>query len=56
MLRMTGVKLEKIINIDMYLFIEKGLRRGISYIVKRYAKAYKIVILQNGHYTYRTWI
>ena len=40
MLRMTGVKLEKIINIDMYLFIEKGLRRGISYIVKRYAKAY----------------
>ena len=40
MLRMTGVKLEKIINVDMYLFIEKGLRRGISYIVKRYAKAY----------------
>ena len=39
MLRMTGVKLEKIINIDLYLFIEKGLRRGISYIVKRYAKA-----------------
>ena len=39
MLKMTGVKLEKISDIDKYLFIEKGLRRGISYIVKRYAKA-----------------
>ena len=36
---MTGVKLEKIIDIDMYLFIEKGLRGGISYIAKRYSKA-----------------
>ena len=36
---MTGVKLEKIFDIDMYLFIEKGLRGGISYIAKRYAKA-----------------
>ena len=39
MLKMTGVKLEKISNIDKYLFIEKGLRGGISYIAKRYAKA-----------------
>ena len=39
MLKMTGVKLEKISNIDKYLFIEKGLREGISYIAKRYAKA-----------------
>ena len=38
-LKMTGVKLEKISDIDKYLFIEKGLRGGISYIVKRYAKA-----------------
>ena len=36
---MTGVRLEKIVDIDMYLFLEKGLRRGISYIAKRYAKA-----------------
>ena len=36
--KMTGVKLEKISDIDKYLFIEKGLR-GISYIAKRYAKA-----------------
>ena len=30
MLQMTGVKLEQISEIDMYLFIEKGLRGGIS--------------------------
>ena len=36
---MTGVKLEKISDIDMYLFTEKGLRGRISYIAKRYAKA-----------------
>ena len=38
MLKMTDVKLEKISDIDKYLFIEKGSRRGISYIAKRYAK------------------
>ena len=38
MLKMTGVKLEKISGIDKYLFIEKGLRGGISYIAKIYAK------------------
>ena len=37
MLKMTGVNLEKISDIDKYLFIEKGLRGGISYIAKRYA-------------------
>ena len=39
MLKMNGVKLEKISDIAKYLFIEKGLRGGISYIAKRYAKA-----------------
>ena len=39
MLKMTGVKLEKISDIDKYLFIEKGSNVGISYIAKRYAKA-----------------
>ena len=38
-LKMTGVKLEKISDIDKYLFIEKELRGGTSYIAKRYAKA-----------------
>ena len=39
MLKLTGVKLEKIVDIDMYLFIEKGLRGGICYIAKRYSEA-----------------
>ena len=39
MLKMTGVKLEKMSAIDKYLFIEKGLTGGIYYIGKRYAKA-----------------
>ena len=33
---MTDVKLEKILEIDKYLFIEKGLGGGISCIAKRY--------------------
>ena len=41
MLKMTGVKLEKICDIDKYLFIEKGLRGRISYIAKIYSKANK---------------
>ena len=39
MLKKTGIKLEKISDTDKYLFIEKGLRGGISYIAKSYAKA-----------------
>ena len=39
MLKMTDVKLEKIPDIDQYLFIEKGTRGGVSYIAKRYAEA-----------------
>ena len=39
MQKMNIVKLEKVSDIDMYLFIEKGLRGGISYIAKRYTKA-----------------
>ena len=38
-LKMNGVKLEKISNIDMHLFIEKGLTGGISYVAKRHVKA-----------------
>ena len=38
MLKMTGVKLEKILDIDKCLFIEKRPRGEISYIAKRYAK------------------
>ena len=38
LLKLTGVKLKKISDIDMYLFIEKRIRVGISYIAKRYSK------------------
>ena len=41
MLKMTDIKLDKISDIDKYLFIEKGLAGGNSYIAKRYAKANK---------------
>ena len=36
MLKMTGIKLEKIDNINLHLFLEKGMRDGVSYISKRY--------------------
>ena len=39
MLKMTGIRLEKIYDIDMYLFLEKGIRGGVSYISKRYSKS-----------------
>ena len=39
MLKMTGVRLKKVVDIDMILFTEKGLRGVIPYIAKRYAKA-----------------
>ena len=39
MLKMTGIELKKISDIDKYYFIEKGLQGGTSYIAKRYAKA-----------------
>ena len=40
-LKMTGVELKKINNIDVHLFLEKGMRGGISYISKRYCKSDK---------------
>ena len=39
MLNMTGVQLELISDIDMHLFIEKGMRGRISYIAKRHSNA-----------------
>ena len=39
MLKMTDIKLELMVEIDMFQFIEKGMRGGISYIANRYGKA-----------------
>lgn len=43
MLKYTKIELELISNYDMYLFIEKGVRGGITSCVKRHACA-------NNHY------
>ena len=39
MLQMTDVELELISDTGMDLFVEKGMKGGISYIAKRYSQA-----------------
>ena len=39
MLEMTEIELELISDIDMHLFVERGMRGGISYIAKRHSRA-----------------
>ena len=36
---MTGIELDLISDIDIHLFIEKGMRGCFSYIAKRHSKA-----------------
>ena len=36
---MTGLELELISDMDIHLFVEKGMRGSISYVSKRYSKA-----------------
>ena len=55
-LKMVEIKLEKISDIDKYLFIEKGSRGGISYIAKRYAKANNIYMNDYDHEKSSTFI
>ena len=39
MLKMTDIKLELMVDIDMFQFIEKGMRGGTSYIANRHGEA-----------------
>ena len=39
MLKMTDIQLEKVSNIDVHLFLEKGMRGGVSNISKRYSNS-----------------
>ena len=39
MLDMTKIKFELISDLDMYIFFEKGMRGGVSYIYNRNSKA-----------------
>ena len=38
-LKHTGIELDLLLDTDMYLMVEKGIRGGVSSIMKRYSKA-----------------
>ena len=44
-MKKAGVTLELMTDIDMFQFIEKGVRCGVSYITQRHSEANKYLIV-----------
>ena len=56
LLKKTGVELELLTDIDQHLFIEKGIRGGISMVSKRHAKANNPFCSEYNPTKPNTWI
>ena len=44
-MKMTGIRRELMTDVDMFQFIQKGLRGGISYIGNRHGEANNSIFL-----------
>lgn len=56
MLKKTGVKLQLLDDIDMFLMIENGIRGGVSMISKKYAKANNPMVPEHDPTKPHSWI
>lgn len=56
MLKMTDIQLESMSDVDMYQFIEKGMRGGINYIANRKNNKYMKTHDENKASKYITYL